>query len=54
MNHRVNHIEVNIVDGVYFKRIQVFYGSNYPRAGARLARDDEGDACVDALRGRGD
>src|SRR5579871_6147105 len=54
MNHRINHIEVNIVDGVYFKKIQVFYGSKYSRTGARLACDDEGDACIDALCRRGD
>src|SRR5260370_32026699 len=50
MNHVVKHIEVNIVDGVCFYRIQVFYGPRHPRTGARLAGHDEGDARADALR----
>src|ERR1700733_9601941 len=50
---RANHIDINIVDGVYFRRIQVSYGPRYSGAGARLARHVEGDARLGALRSSG-
>src|SRR6266567_2173540 len=48
--HGVNHIDVNIVDGVYFRKIQESYGRRYSGDVARLARHVEGDARVEALR----
>src|ERR1700732_5616790 len=39
----VNHIDVNIIDDVYFLEIQVFYDPRHSRAGSRLACHDEGD-----------
>src|SRR5260370_5555854 len=50
INHGANHIYVNIVDGVYFGKIQESYGPRYSGDVARLARYVEGDARVDALR----
>src|SRR5271154_721921 len=47
----VNHLDVNIVDGIYFCRIQVFYGPRHSGRRSRLACNDQGDACADALRG---
>src|SRR5256885_4819354 len=42
--HGVNHIDVNIVDGVYLAEIQVYYDPRHSRGGSRLASNDEGDA----------
>src|SRR6202049_659252 len=51
--HGVNPIDVDIVDDVYFGRIQESYGPRYSGDVARLARHVEGDARVDALRRSG-
>src|SRR5208282_423487 len=51
--HEAYHLDVNIVDGVYFRKIQEFYGPRCSGDVARLARHVEGDARVDALRGGG-
>src|SRR4029077_17670102 len=48
INHGANHIYVNIVDGVYFGKIQESYGPRCSGDVARLARHVEGDACADA------
>src|ERR1700733_12443344 len=53
INHGANPIDVSIVDGVYFGRIQESYGPWCSGDVARLARDVEGDARVDALRSSG-
>src|SRR5260370_27555552 len=50
--HGFNHIDVNIIDDVYFGKIQESYGPRYSGDVARLARHVEGDARVDALRSR--
>src|ERR1700730_15673939 len=50
--HGVNHIDVNIVDEVYFWEIQVFYDARLSRDGPRLASNDEGDARPDEVRSR--
>src|SRR5712671_8137811 len=47
--HGVNHIDVNIIDDVYFGKIQVFYDARYSRRGTRLADNDEGDARPDEV-----
>src|SRR5258708_7611109 len=52
INHGANHIDVNIVDGVYFGKIQVFYDPRHSRCGSRLACNDEGDARLDEVRTR--
>src|SRR5215472_2748911 len=51
--HGVNHLDVNIVDGVYFRRIQVSYGRWHSGYVARLARHVEGDARAGPLRSSG-
>jgi hypothetical protein len=50
--HGVNHIDINIVDVVYFWEIQVFYDARLSRDGPRLASNDEGDARPDEVRSR--
>jgi hypothetical protein len=50
--HGVNHIDINIVDDVYFGEIQIFYDPRHSGAGPRLAGDDEGDARPDKVRSR--
>src|SRR6266550_2628008 len=50
--HGVKHLDVNIVDDVYFGEIQVFYDARLSRDGPRLASNDEGDACPDKVRSR--
>src|SRR5580704_18448535 len=47
-----NPLDLNRIDGVYFRRIQVFHGPRHSRAGARLACHDEGDARSDKVRSR--
>src|SRR6267154_3945669 len=41
--HGVNHIDVDIIDGVYLEEIQEFYEPGQAGTGARLAGNDEGD-----------
>src|ERR1700689_1168321 len=50
--HGVNPLDLNRIDDVYFRRIQVFHGPRHSRAGARLACHDEGDARPDEVRSR--
>src|SRR5471030_3312521 len=50
--HGVNHIDVNIIDGVYLAEIQVFYDPRHSRGGSRVASNDEGDARPDEVRSR--
>jgi hypothetical protein len=52
MNHSANHLDVNIIDDVYFWEIQVFYDARLSRDGPRLASNDEGDARPDEVRSR--
>src|SRR5258707_13081553 len=54
INQGANHIDVNIVDGVYFGKIQVFYDARFSRDGPRLAGNDEGDSRPDEVRSRWD
>src|ERR1700722_4635535 len=49
--HGVNHIDVNIVDDVYFEGIQESYDPRKSGAGPRLACHDQGDARPDEVRG---
>src|SRR5580658_6801972 len=53
ISYGAKHIDVNIVDGVYFGKIQESYGPRYSGDVARLAGHVEGHARVDALRGSG-
>src|SRR5260370_5376452 len=50
--HGVNHIDVTIIDAVYFGEIQVFYDARYSKGGSRLASNDEGDARPDEVCSR--
>jgi hypothetical protein len=50
--HGVNPLDVNIVDGIYFEKIQESYGPRHPEVGPRLACNDEGDARPDEVRSR--
>src|SRR5258708_18906036 len=51
-SHGVNHIDVDIIDGVYLKEIQEFYEPGQAGTGARLAGNDEGDALPDEVCSR--
>src|SRR6266511_4222997 len=53
LNHGAEHLEVKIIDGVLFGKIQESYGPRYSGDIARLARHVEGDARVDPLRSSG-
>src|ERR1700676_2692596 len=52
INDGTNQIDVNIIDGVYFGKIQESYGPRCSGDVARLACNDEGNARADALRSR--
>src|ERR1700722_12902765 len=49
--HGVNHIDVNRIDEVYFREIQIFYDARHSRDGPRLAGNDEGYARPDEVCG---